>query len=692
MKRLVLLTLAASAALVSASCSKSYDMTEEPISGGIQVVADVTRTTNDGMHTLWAASDAINLFYAPAGTTTYSSNYKYSTSVAGTSATFTGDITGLGTDKLDWYALYPYSNKLSTPANTSCYFNIGCSNSASNAQVQNGNDNMAHLAGQYFPLVAKVANWDPATSDNSVALSFKPVPSVVKFVVKNSTTKPLTILSAEMTAEEDIIGSYYIDFAGENPTFTPSGATYVSKTAKLNVSNGTAIAVGSTASFYLAIKPFATSGEKTYKFSVNGYEKSVNLTDAQFAAGAIKTVNFNFDQEEKDFSGTYVVLAKNNTSYYAMSGNPGSYTYMPKVDFTYDGTASPVEVSNPEIVWTVAKTDDGYTFKCKSNDKCLSYSGNSNAAYVLETADSTCYMNVLQQNDGTFAITNKVQSSRRLRYNTTSPRFAFYTGTTGTGDLMLVKASYSSSPILNPITNPSKVAVGGATGVAVTYTVTNPVAGRVASASTSATWIKNFDCATYGTITFDVDASAESSERSADVTVSYEGTADVKFTVTQEGSAGPTSYTVLFGSSYNSGKVGSYTNSWYVNVDGVQFLDMVNWNNNNNGWNYVKAGGKSGNLTGTMTTHSALPLAVGTVKVTIDNIVTGSVTSLTLYVSSDSAFPGTGTTSYSVPMSTGEKSVTITAPAKNRYYKLEAVCTQNSSTNGLITISKVVFE
>ena len=47
--------------------------------------------------------------------------------------------------------------------------------------------------------------------------------------------------------------------------------------------------------------------------------------------------------------------------------------------------------------------------------------------------------------------------------------------------------------------------------------------------------------------------------------------------------------TALFGSSYNSGKVSGYTDTWYSTTSGFK-VDIKNFNNNNNDWNYIKCG------------------------------------------------------------------------------------------------------
>ena len=145
--------------------------------------------------------------------------------------------------------------------------------------------------------------------------------------------------------------------------------------------------------------------------------------------------------------------------------------------------------------------------------------------------------------------------------------------------------------------------------------------------------------------------------------------------------------TALFGSSYNSKKVSGYTNVSFSSTNGDFTVNVANANNNNNGWAFIKIGGKNGAYTGTITTSAAIDKAITKVALTIDAITASNVTSITLKTSTDgSSWVDAGT----FDKSTGAKQVTITSPMENLYYQIEAVCTKGSS-NGLLTISKVEF-
>ena len=149
----------------------------------------------------------------------------------------------------------------------------------------------------------------------------------------------------------------------------------------------------------------------------------------------------------------------------------------------------------------------------------------------------------------------------------------------------------------------------------------------------------------------------------------------------------PVEYVLLFGAAYNSGKISSYTSTWSVTHNGFK-CNMANWNNNNNQWSYVKAGRKNSASVATITTAAAVSEALNTVTMTVDAVTASKINSLKLYVSTDSNFSTKDT--YTATAAKGDVVFNISNPLPNAYYKIEVNCASGSS-NGLITVSKVVF-
>lgn len=145
--------------------------------------------------------------------------------------------------------------------------------------------------------------------------------------------------------------------------------------------------------------------------------------------------------------------------------------------------------------------------------------------------------------------------------------------------------------------------------------------------------------------------------------------------------------TSLFGTSYNSQGVSSYTGNWYSTTNGFR-LDIVNANNNNNQWSLIKIGGKNGAYTGTLTTHDVIDEPVTKVVLTIDAIdYPSNLTSMKLYSSSNNS---TWTEIGTFDKSVGAKEITVNTPTANLYYKIEVACTK-ASKNGVVAISKVEY-
>lgn len=151
-------------------------------------------------------------------------------------------------------------------------------------------------------------------------------------------------------------------------------------------------------------------------------------------------------------------------------------------------------------------------------------------------------------------------------------------------------------------------------------------------------------------------------------------------------------YTVQFGSSYRDPNIGSYTDSWTATRDGKEWK-LVNFNNNNNKWNYVKCGRKNVASVATITSNAALADKISSVAVTIDKMTVSSVNSIKLSVAGNSDFTdAVDVTADSKDFKKGGCTLnfTVATPAADKYYKLTFDCAA-ASDNGVIQLSKVVF-
>lgn len=405
----------AAAALTLVSCAKEIDnpnIVEEPtIEEGIpfQIVANpATKTTIAGLQTAWAADDAINLFHAIAGSTTYIDDGQFTTDETGASATFTGtlDSAPASGNTYDWYAVYPYNSYLHSvdnnpeAPNEPARFYIG--RRSDQAQQQTGNSSTAHLCGSNYPLFGKVTG---VAYNATPSITLSPIASFIEVKVTNKNDDPLTVTSVSFTAPEgsEIVGQYEIHFNTTPFTFTKY-KTYVSDVANLTVTSGDALAKNEYATFYLGVKPFSTTAGQDIKVSVNGHEKTIHTTkNFTFQAGKMKTVNFDYDFEDAPeptytwektaigslVAGDIVVIADETTSTALTSAN-GSSSAPTAVSVTIaDNKLSNQPADALQFVLEIPGAGQ-YKFKAINTDTYL-YTTNSNNGVRIGTNSNNVF-------------------------------------------------------------------------------------------------------------------------------------------------------------------------------------------------------------------------------------------------------------------------------------------------------------
>lgn len=143
----------------------------------------------------------------------------------------------------------------------------------------------------------------------------------------------------------------------------------------------------------------------------------------------------------------------------------------------------------------------------------------------------------------------------------------------------------------------------------------------------------------------------------------------------------------------NQTSVSSYTDTWEAICDGKTFT-ITNFNNNKNGWAYIKCGRKTEPSVASIANASALP-KLSSVEVTVDNVTkASSINSVTLTVYSDAG----NTVQVGEPIARTDFTAGVWAfaipegmQAENLYYKLTFDCAPHGSSNGIIQISKVTY-
>lgn len=293
MKKIFALATLLVAALALTNCSKEEAVTPA-VEKNFTVYADLgaTRTIADGYTTSWASGDAMNIWHAVAGETTYTHDGEFTLTDAELGA-FEGTVTGVeeGTS-YDWFAFYPYQsfNSSKTPAYTA-YYAI-----AAQTQQQTGDNNTTHTSNA--PLYGVVKGGSSVAPE----FSMKHLSSMLKIKVTNLVDEAISVKSIVVATESSkITGTFHVDMTGEAPAYTSSGDTYTFTTATLNVAEGGDLAAeGGSADYYLTICPFTAAEGETLTVTVtnNGdevCERTYTLNGKTFNPGKVTTLNFDFE-------------------------------------------------------------------------------------------------------------------------------------------------------------------------------------------------------------------------------------------------------------------------------------------------------------------------------------------------------------------------------------------------------------
>lgn len=313
--------------VLAAGCQKlgegvTPDNTDAPQMGEGQKVElsaslPVTRTTLSSDFKLsWNKSEQIAVFNAPTGTDGYSENIKF---------TIDEDVTGIFSPvegavvpfedgvNYDWFVCCPYRvlngvPELKTPKGETKddgYFPIG-------AQTQNGYNSTAHIGGADV-MVGKAIN----TRTPVVALKHLAV--LHRFTVTNNSDKPTVITKLTLNGGDNMLfGTFRLDLRSDNPVISADNANNTYAERALTVKDGTDLAVGASADFYMMTAPFTLSAGETFKVTIEtttGTQEVVKTAakDIEFKAGTYNTASlvYNFVPKYADhlyqetFNGTF---------------------------------------------------------------------------------------------------------------------------------------------------------------------------------------------------------------------------------------------------------------------------------------------------------------------------------------------------------------------------------------------------
>ncbi len=249
----------------------------------------VTKTVNNGSATLWAESDQLTAINIEDGAESYVSGhltYRGNNTFGGR-LSYSGDVN-------DWYMIYPHRDDNKTPQQT--HISIPAT------QVQTGNSDMTHIAGDGFPLVGKELG---VSRSEQLSVRMRNVLARLDYKVTNTTSGPIVVKSIEFTASSEIAGDFVGDITYDNINWeAEKGAT---KRVLLTVNDADEIAAGDVEQFYAGVVPFTIPAGGSVKAKVIATDANNNevvfyhlferASDTKINAGKTYTFNLSFDAD-----------------------------------------------------------------------------------------------------------------------------------------------------------------------------------------------------------------------------------------------------------------------------------------------------------------------------------------------------------------------------------------------------------
>ena len=397
-----------------------------------------------------------------------------------------------------------------------------------------------------------------------------------------------------------------------------------------------------------------------------------------------------------DLSGYYLIGSYNDSKWILMSSTNGGNFYS---SYTSSVSKEAASVSFSDFadvtdintyVWKVEAYDGAYSIKSMDTSKYVSYTGSSNAAQAVEAlAASTKFDITLTETEATIESCNV--SGRGLKYNSASPRFAFYTS--GQKSIFMIPATYDertevtlsfAEPELNYNTDNYGTCVGQTATASpevaaitsnITYSISGDAIGTV-NASTGAVTLNGTTGTATITATFAGDANYMAAKESYVISVSVPGAESIV-------------YTLLPAITGENAPHNAYASEATTTIDGIGWA--VTGNSSLVPW---RIGGKSITKTD-RTIYSTTAISNNISKIEITHGAASSITvnSMTVIVSKNADFSSPVSTL--TPSFTANGTVTVNRPDgsnwSNCYYKFVYNVTVTNSSNKYIEFSKAEF-
>ena len=420
----------------------------------------------------------------------------------------------------------------------------------------------------------------------TLSLSFQRMVAVGKMTIKNLASEfnvkevVFTAISGEEGANQPIL-------AGRNRYNLTEGTAEYGYNSPVNAItmdySGQSIAANGMTAYFTSC-PFELGEGDSFKVAVTTedgkiYTKVITISSGKslaFKAGRASKFSVNMEGAEEEttqnLEGKYIIVGKTGTDWRYMKNEVSSGTtpYLiaaetkvtksaDKIDLTSSATDFPA-VSE---YWEVVKSGDNYAIKSASGTYINWTSGNS-----ATLAENAYGLKITKQDNGSYMITSVAESTRSLRFNSSSPRFAFYTS--AQTDVYMIPYVVNTTPYIEASQTTFEVPAAGAE-YAIALNCQNLTGDVTAVASED--WI---DISYAGDDEVDFEVATNSGEaRSATITISSEGAADVVVTVSQfaasgnDGSTPETAYTASEAYAFVSNMTSGVTSTDKYYVKGI---------------------------------------------------------------------------------------------------------------------------
>ncbi len=171
----------------------------------------------------------------------------------------------------------------------------------------------------------------------------------------------------------------------------------------------------------------AYSDEHTFTRDITVVNKPITFLEGYLNTLSVDMASATQADNTELEEGNYVVLAKNNSNYYALKAEETTGSTPRLVSMNYNGDLDSYD-GESDIVWFISRSGNSYTIKNGAN--YLGWKGGNSASLIEESdyTDSECLMDI-SYGDGFYTISINNDSSRLLARNTSNAYFAFYSGT-----------------------------------------------------------------------------------------------------------------------------------------------------------------------------------------------------------------------------------------------------------------------